>query len=164
MRTVDPLNAARHRRYRSISLLVPLVGNTPWQARLAQVRRDAELRLRSEFGDDVDHALLGQLAEAVDRLSIDVRERVVIDETFAPATSSPPTCETQEQLSAACSAHGELDPSAVVLRGEPVAALRDYVNRLGYEVLVVGTRGEGKSRAILGSVAPTVPSFLTTRD
>lgn len=62
--------------------------------------------------------------------------------------------ETAEaQLAAACSAHPQLDASAVVLRGEPVAALRDYVRRLGYEVLVVGTRGEGKTRAMLGSVA-----------
>lgn len=57
------------------------------------------------------------------------------------------------QLAAACAAHPELDPSTVVLRGEPVTALRDYVNRLGYDVLVVGTRGGGKTRAMLGSVA-----------
>lgn len=59
----------------------------------------------------------------------------------------------EAQLAAACAAHPELDPSTVLLRGEPVAALRDYVDRLGYEILVVGTRGEGKSRAMLGSVA-----------
>ena len=77
--------------------------------------------------------------------------------TFAhvvPIDATPETETAAEaQLAAACSAHPELDPSTVVLRGKPVDALRDYVTQLGYEVLVVGTRGTGKSTAILGSVA-----------
>jgi nucleotide-binding universal stress UspA family protein len=77
--------------------------------------------------------------------------------TLARVVPLDATRETERlaetQLAAACAAHPELEPSTVVLRGEPVAALRDYVNRLGYEILVVGTRGEGKSRAMLGSVA-----------
>lgn len=59
----------------------------------------------------------------------------------------------EKQLATACAAHRDLDPSTVVLRGEPVTAMRDYVDRLGYDLLVVGTRGVGKSRAVLGSVA-----------
>lgn len=59
----------------------------------------------------------------------------------------------EAELDAACAAHPELDPSTVVLRGEPIAALLEYLHRLGYEVLVVGTRGTGRSKAVLGSVA-----------
>lgn len=106
MFTVDPSTAARHRRYPSITLLVPLAGDTPWPARLAQLHRNAERRLRAEFGEDVDRDLLRQLAGAVEDaqpcagarslavyvnaemssavgLAIEVRERVVVDETFA---------------------------------------------------------------------------------
>jgi len=77
--------------------------------------------------------------------------------TLARVVPVDATQETEQraeaQLAAACSAHPQLDVSAVVLRGEPAAALRDYVRRLGYDVLVVGTRGEGKTHAMLGSVA-----------
>lgn len=40
-----------------------------------------------------------------------------------------------------------------VAAGEPIAALREDLHRLGYEILVVGTRGTGRSKAVLGSVA-----------
>ncbi len=77
--------------------------------------------------------------------------------TFAhvvPIDATPETESAAEaQLAAVCAAHPELDPSTVVLRGKPVDALRDYVTQLGYEVLVVGTRGTGMSTATLGSVA-----------
>jgi nucleotide-binding universal stress UspA family protein len=61
--------------------------------------------------------------------------------------------EAAAELATACETHPDLDPSTVVLRGQPAAALCDYVRRLGYEMLVIGTRGEGKARAPLGSVA-----------
>ncbi len=106
MLTVDPSTAARHPRYPSISMLVPLAGETPWQTRLAQLRRSAERRLRTELGEDVDHDVLRQLATVAGRarppagarslavyvnaevccavgLPVEVRERVVVDETFA---------------------------------------------------------------------------------
>jgi nucleotide-binding universal stress UspA family protein len=77
--------------------------------------------------------------------------------TFAQAIPLDATVErervAERQLVAASAAHPELDPSTVVLRGEPVAALRDYAFRLGYEVLVVGARGKGRTKALLGSVA-----------
>ena len=61
--------------------------------------------------------------------------------------------EATEQLTDARAAHPALDAATVVLRGDPASALRDYVEQLGYEVLVIGTRGEGRSHAPLGSVA-----------
>lgn len=44
-------------------------------------------------------------------------------------------------------------PSTVLLRGQPASALKDYAHRLGYDVLALGTRGVGRSHALLGSVA-----------
>lgn len=106
MLTVDPATASRHRRYPSISLLVPIDGTTPWTARLRRLQRDATTRLRAEFGDHVDRQLLGQLDRAVAGaavphgarslaifvnadgaqcvgVAVAVRERAVIDDTFA---------------------------------------------------------------------------------
>lgn len=77
--------------------------------------------------------------------------------TLARVVPVGATRETEQlaeaELEAACAAHPDLDPSTVVLRGEPIAALREYLRRLGYEVLVVGTRGSGRSKAVLGSAA-----------
>ena len=61
--------------------------------------------------------------------------------------------EAADELDAACAVHPALDPSAVVLRGEPIGALRDYLKQHDYAVLVVGTRGAGRSKALLGGVA-----------
>jgi nucleotide-binding universal stress UspA family protein len=61
--------------------------------------------------------------------------------------------EAAAELADARASHPQLDPSTVVLRGDPASALRDYVRRLGYEVLVIGTRGDGRTRSPLGSVA-----------
>ena len=106
MLTIDPASASQHRRYPSISLLVPVAGATPWPARLRRLARDAEQRLRLEFGDEVDERLLERLTAAVAEavlprgarslavyvnaevtsvvgLRIEVRERAVVDETFA---------------------------------------------------------------------------------
>jgi nucleotide-binding universal stress UspA family protein len=43
--------------------------------------------------------------------------------------------------------------STVLLRGQPAGELKAYAHRLGYDVLALGTRGEGRSHALLGSVA-----------
>jgi nucleotide-binding universal stress UspA family protein len=48
------------------------------------------------------------------------------------------------------------DASSVLLRGLPADALRDYAARLDYELIAIGTRGEGRSHALLGSVASTL--------
>ena len=106
MLVVDPATAATHRRYPSISLLVPIAGPTPWPARLTRLRRQAEHRLRAEFGTRVDRTLLDRLQHAVETakapagahsvavyvndttsttvgIPVTVRERAVIDDTFA---------------------------------------------------------------------------------
>jgi hypothetical protein len=104
--TVDPTTASQHRRYPSISLLVPVDGATPWTARLRSLKREATARLRAEFGDELDHRLLRRLDRAVADatvpagarslaifvnadgaqcvgVTVTVRERTVIDDTFA---------------------------------------------------------------------------------
>jgi hypothetical protein len=59
----------------------------------------------------------------------------------------------ETQLSTASASHPERSvPLLSCFGASPVAALRDYVNRLGYEVLAVGTRGEANTLAVLGSV------------
>ena len=106
MLTVDPRTATHHRRYPSVSLLLPLDGSTPWAARLRSLARQASTRLRAEFGPGVDLRLLAELDRAVAGaappagarslavyvnaegaqcigLAVAVRERAVIDDTFA---------------------------------------------------------------------------------
>lgn len=68
---------------------------------------------------------------------------------------APPEVEqdARTQLAAAAALDGRLRPATVVLEGAPAPALQEYARRLGYELIVVGARGSGKSRGPLGSVA-----------
>lgn len=50
----------------------------------------------------------------------------------------------EAELASAAAARPDLNPATMVLHGDPVDQLRDHAGRLGYEVLVVGTRGEGR--------------------
>lgn len=58
------------------------------------------------------------------------------------------------------------DVRTVLLTGEPATTLVDYAHEQGYHVIVAGTRGQGLSRALLGSCASrlakqsTVPVLL----
>jgi nucleotide-binding universal stress UspA family protein len=61
--------------------------------------------------------------------------------------------EAETELKTAVSAHVGMEASAVVLRGEPVHALREYAQKHQCDVMVVGTRGAGLSKALMGSVA-----------
>jgi nucleotide-binding universal stress UspA family protein len=78
--------------------------------------------------------------------------------TFARvvAFDAPPDIvhAAETDLEAACDAADVgRSPSTVLLRGQPAVALKDYAHRLGYDVLALGTRGVGRSHALLGSVA-----------
>jgi nucleotide-binding universal stress UspA family protein len=46
-----------------------------------------------------------------------------------------------------------LEPGTVLLVGQPAAALMKHAAEEGYELLVVGRRGHGASKALLGSTA-----------
>jgi hypothetical protein len=103
---VNAATAQTHRDYPSVSLLVPVDAEGHWQRRLAQRKREACDRLVLEFGTDLPAGLQERLDEAVETatvpagarslavyvnsrtsvaipLSVRVRERVVIDDTFA---------------------------------------------------------------------------------
>jgi nucleotide-binding universal stress UspA family protein len=60
----------------------------------------------------------------------------------------------------------EVNPTAVILAGDPAQALERYALDEGYEVIVVGCQGKGVSKLLLGSCAAKlsrktrVPVFL----
>ena len=54
-----------------------------------------------------------------------------------------------------------LSPDTVVLHGRPAVALGEHAKQQGYDVLSIGTRGRGLSRAVLGSVATALASTST---
>ena len=45
------------------------------------------------------------------------------------------------------------DPDTVILPGRPAEALAGYAREHGYDLVVIGSRGAGRSKAVLGSVA-----------
>jgi nucleotide-binding universal stress UspA family protein len=76
--------------------------------------------------------------------------------TRVVAIDAPPDVvhAAEAELEAACEASDVgRSPSTVLLRGQPAVALKEYAHRLGYDVLALGTRGVGRSHALLGSVA-----------
>jgi nucleotide-binding universal stress UspA family protein len=79
--------------------------------------------------------------------------RVTLGYVVPLAAGAEPERIAKAQLEGTRSHHASLDPSTVLLRGAPSEALQDYAVRQGYKLLVVGTRGDGRSRALLGSVA-----------
>ncbi|MCU0270449.1 MAG: hypothetical protein MUF83_17625 [Acidimicrobiales bacterium] len=106
MTVISPSSAQAARTYPSISLLLPVEGHGPWRERLRHLAATAERRLREEFGGGVDRDLLRSLHDTVGDveigvatrsvavfvnasgswvvpLDVEVRERVVVDDTFA---------------------------------------------------------------------------------
>lgn len=67
----------------------------------------------------------------------------------------------EAELTAAASRRSDLNPATVVLHGEPVSQSPEYADRLGYEVLMVGARGEDKTRSQIGSVASAIARGTT---
>ena len=90
---------------------------------------------------------------AVERLVGDRLGRL----TFATvvAVDAPPDAArvAEAGLDAACATVPDGAASTVLLRGKPADELKRYARRLGYDALALGTRGEGRSHALLGSVA-----------
>ena len=58
-----------------------------------------------------------------------------------------------EELERSAAAADVLEPGTVLLVGQPAAALMKHAAEEGYELLVVGRRGHGASKALLGSTA-----------
>jgi nucleotide-binding universal stress UspA family protein len=49
------------------------------------------------------------------------------------------------------------EPGTVLLTGEPAGALTRHASEEAYDLLVIGRRGRGASKAILGSTASRAP-------
>ena len=58
-----------------------------------------------------------------------------------------------EELERSAASVGLIEPGTVLLVGHPATALMKHAVEEGYEVLVVGRRGHGASKALLGSTA-----------
>jgi nucleotide-binding universal stress UspA family protein len=56
-------------------------------------------------------------------------------------------------LAAAASSVGAVSAQTVLLQGRPADALTVYADREGYDMMAIGSRGRGASKALLGSVA-----------
>jgi nucleotide-binding universal stress UspA family protein len=56
-------------------------------------------------------------------------------------------------LETAASSVENLDPGLVLLSGKPADAFIEYASEEGYDVLAIGRRGRGASKALLGSTA-----------
>ena len=127
---------------------------------------DRNLRRGAPGGGDVD-VLVGidgssESREAA-RAAIDLFGDRLGRLTLATVESLDPTPEEQrhagEALHAALDAlevdrrPGSPRPAAVVLHGRPADALRDFAAAEGFDVLSIGPRGHGATKAILGSTA-----------
>lgn len=63
-----------------------------------------------------------------------------------------------ESLRAMAASAGISEPGITILSGRPADALSGYALRDGYQLLVVGRRGRGASKAILGTTAAQLTS------
>jgi len=89
----------------------------------------------------------------VDRLFATTAGRVTLARVIPFDAAAEVEQDARTQLAAAAALDPRLRPATVVLEGAPAPALQEYARRLGYELIVVGARGSGKSRGPLGSVA-----------
>lgn len=67
----------------------------------------------------------------------------------------------RQQLDAVVRQLPDVEPETVILAGDPAMVLARYAEDNGYDFLVVGPRGRGASKAILGSVARRLPRKST---
>lgn len=102
-------------------------------------------------------------AEAVDALRAAIRlvganvgrltlaSVVTFDETSGQARRDEERAAAL--LEEAASSVEDLDPGRVLLSGQPAGALISHASEEGYDVLAIGRRGRGASKALLGSTA-----------
>jgi nucleotide-binding universal stress UspA family protein len=95
-------------------------------------------------------ATLGLFADRIGRLTL----AGVID--YDSAISGRPWGTERlatEELERSATSVGFIQPATVLLVGRPATALLKHAADEGYEVLVVGRRGHGGTKALLGSTA-----------
>jgi nucleotide-binding universal stress UspA family protein len=79
----------------------------------------------------------------------------VVDYDTAEAAATharPALAAAHEMLDDACEAVRHADPDTVVLTGRPADALLDHAHKNDIDLIVVGARGRGLTRAVVGHV------------
>ncbi len=95
------------------------------------------------------HAAVALLGDRVDRLML----AAVLDYDAASGGPADGRAQSESELAHAAEALSGVPSERVILVGAPAAALASAAREGGFDLLVVGSRGRGASRAVLGSVA-----------
>jgi nucleotide-binding universal stress UspA family protein len=82
----------------------------------------------------------------------------VTDFDYGSSQAKADTERALESLRVMAASSTVSDPGIIMLSGRPADALTEYALRDGYQLLVVGRRGRGASKAILGSTAAQLAS------
>lgn len=82
----------------------------------------------------------------------------VTDFDYGSSQAKTDTERALESLRAMVASSSVPGPGIIILSGRPADALTEYALRDGYQLLVVGRRGRGASKAILGSTAAQLAS------
>ena len=77
---------------------------------------------------------------------------------YGSSQAQADTKRALERLRAMAASASLSSPGVVILSGRPADALSEHALRDGYQLLVVGRRGRGASKAILGSTAEKLAS------
>ncbi|MDX1621598.1 MAG: universal stress protein [Nitriliruptorales bacterium] len=110
-------------------------------------------------------AVVERFGGALGRLTL----AAVMDADSAVASGAPDTAELwgedlraegtcRERLEQAADRVAGIEPEMVLLGGDPATVLVRFAQDNGYDFLVVGARGRGASKALLGSVARRLAS------
>jgi nucleotide-binding universal stress UspA family protein len=82
----------------------------------------------------------------------------VTDFDYGSSQAQADTKRALERLRAMAASANVSAPGIMILSGRPADALSEHALRDGYQLLVVGRRGRGASKAILGSTAAQLAS------
>jgi len=105
----------------------------------------------SDGASDAARASLAVVGSALGRCTLaGVIDR---DTARAPAALRLERERLQEALQAVAGSIPRVEPDIVLLEGKPVDALTRFAAEGGYELIVVGRRGRGATKALLGSTA-----------
>ena len=95
------------------------------------------------------HSAVELFAPIIGRLTL----AIVQDFDTASKTPRETDGKAMELVERAASSVDAQRPSAVILTGRPADALIRYATDEGYEVISIGRRGRGASKAVMGSTA-----------
>jgi nucleotide-binding universal stress UspA family protein len=70
--------------------------------------------------------------------------------------------QARDRLQAAARSVSPMSAETVLLQGQPADALSRHVEREGHNVMAIGSRGRGASKALLGSVASRLARHSST--